>query len=947
MSSQKPISNLRVFILFFLSGMAGLMYEILWVNRFGRLMGNSSYATGTVLAAYMGGLGLGSFLIGRVADRWRNLLRAYAILEIMIGGLALMVGPLLFLLSPLYIYIASFFNPAATAVSRMVVSIAVMLPPTICMGATLPILVKYCSRSGGEGGLKLGQLYAVNTLGAVLGVLGAGFYFLPIHGEWVTLLAAFAINVTVCVFAWVWSSSLKQKAIVGTTPSRTESVAFIYNRKVILSLAAIFITGFAAMSMQVAWSRVISLMLGSSVFSFTAMLAILLAGIGMGGELGNILMRLNKNRRMIFIWSQLLLCIWLLVTVPHYDSFADIVGLLNTYFIGQFSWIMLFIAVACIAMLLLPALCMGISIPVVMSIVSSGSDEAKCTGLVYASNTFGGICGSLFAGFLLLPFLGVINIYLISMSLTLIAVFLVLMQEFRPNALHYAIMAILMVVAIGIFSIESWDPLKIGMGSYMYGPSKDFDGEIVFYEDGVSGTVTVEKYPNDVRTLRVNGKADASTELDMSNQLMTGHLGMFHNVTATNVLVVGYGSGVSVGAVLQYDVNTVHCAELERRVIEADPWFNTVNHKPLDDDRLSVYVEDGRNIVNVSPLTYDVIVSEPSNPWIAGIDNLFSRDYYEACKEQMAEDGVMCQWLQAYGTSLSDFKLIMRTFASVFDYHAMYRVSSGDYLLIGSATNVKPDLEGIQALIERVPEMKHDFIRYCSASTAKALILRYFIFDTEDYDNFCGIDGRILKDSHNTLGYSAARNLFTTTKESVQEITSAVYAHKKSLWPSELTIEYAESEVHELSAVMLDVGARCIAAGNIELAEDAYRRAVEFDPMNTWALSELMKINWIKGDSVSSEMIKRVVDGNPGIAYNLCRYLFSVKQYDVAQTILDLLADKYPESSTLMIKLALSHINMGNIDKGITMLNEQRQRDPLNEEITRSLEMIQQLYIRQ
>lgn len=942
MTDAKPrtLSLSKIHFLFFFSGMSGLMYEVLWISRFGRLFGNSSYAIGTVLAVYMGGLGLGSYVMGRRADGFRNGLRVYALLELMIAVFALMIGPLLFLLNPVYSSLASGFNPAVTIFSRLIIAIVVMLPATFCMGATLPVLVHVCTRSEHEAGERLGELYGVNTFGAVAGCSAAGFYLLPAFGESMTLLVAASLNIAVVLIAWYGSRAVEpmQNVMPDTAPA---DAPLNLPASSVLYLAALATAGFASMGLEVVWSRTIALLLGSSVYAFTAMLAVLLAGIALGGWLAGQILKINRRSVGLFIAVELILVMFMIFMVPRYDEISRFIGFFNDAAKGNFNLILAFTVLMCAVIVLIPSVCMGMTIPFIMTAVNRGRREGRFTGLVYASNTFGGIAGSLTSGFLLLPMIGIFNLFRLCISLNLVAVALAGFIRIKIDPLKTAAVYVAAVFLLfTTWSLSPWPPAAIGLGQFFYGVKPDRSAEVLYHEDGVSCTVTVEEFADNQRILRFNGKIDASTGLDMANQIMSGQLPMFYNLDAEDVLIIGYGSGVSVGAVLQHPVSRVHCAELERHVIEADKFFNHVNHRPLEDPRLDILVEDGRNVVNVSPVQYDVISSEPSNPWIAGIANLFTQEFYRDCRNQLKPGGVMCQWLQAYHTSIDDFKMILKTFGSVFPYHALYQIGSGDFLMLGSEKPLVPDLRAIQERINQNRRMASDLKEHCASEDVRALLTRFFIFEGKTYDRFCENAPKLNRDAHNTLEYSAVRNLFSREADT-DKIQAPAFQAKDQLLPLNTRVMFTGQDF-DLSASLLYVGEACIKAGNTVVADMAYTVALKAHEKNQRARAGLVKTAVLSNDEMPdiNETIHAIVRNDEHSAYDLSHWLFSRQRYDIARAILAGLVRRFPESETYRARLASAVANLGYLEESREVAREVLSKDPANADAEMLLQMM-------
>jgi len=945
MNNKSAVLRLKVSCLFFLSGMAGLIYELIWINRFGRLFGNSSYAIGTVLAAYMGGLALGSWLIGRRSDSWTNELRAYAVLELLVAGMALMVIPALWLLRPLYMAVSSFQSHAVINSCRLLTALLVLLPPTICMGGTLPVLVRFWTRRQEEAGHSLGMLYALNTFGAVAGCLAGGLVLLPYLGEGMAMWIAMAINLAVAAFAWLWSRSPAAvfDAEADTVPD-SENSAERLDVSSIAFLAALAVAGFGSMGLELAWSRVIALVVGSSVYAFTAMLSVFLVGLAIGGGWGGSLLRRRLPGNWGFVAAEMMIAAWLIITIPFYDRLATFVGLFNQAARGHFNFILVTVFLACIFIVIVPAICMGMTIPFVMQAIRKHSRIGRYTGVVYASNTLGGIAGSLLCGFLLLPLLGIQNILKLCLTLNLAAGLLAaLAPASRKNAAAFAVTAaVMLMLMFSAWRIPGWDPSKIAMGAFLYGPGGEHQNEIVFYRDGVSCTTTVEKDRLGTYSLCLNGKADASTgSADMPTQLMCGYLPLSFNPGARRVLILGYGSGVSAGAALQFPVAVIECAELEKAVVEADPYFNEVNHTPLKDPRLQILIEDGRNVIEMSREAYDVIISEPSNPWMAGVANLFTREYYTACLNKLNSGGIMLQWVQAYGTSVEDFKSICATFGSIFPHHALYRITPGDYFILGSDKPLTPDFAAIQELVAGHDIIRTDITKYFGTDNMTAILMRGFMFDGDVYDEFSRGANRIFRDARNTLGFSSVRNVFRSMSASIAEVDVAVHGFKKAFLPAGLMLEAADKQ-HEISDALVAIGNSCLQAGNTEVALRAFRTAAVANSENATAHSGLLISELVSGHVIDLPLrINQIAAADVDIAYETCRKLFELGQMPAAEMLLKQLVLQNPSSATLHVKLAGALLNMGRVDMAVVMLNKAIEIDPVNTDVIAATRLFQ------
>ncbi len=577
----------------------------------------------------------------------------------------------------------------------------------------------------------IGALFAANTAGAVFGTFLSGFVLLPRLGVSLTNYLGAAINLSLAaaiVFSQLWrgrrtaaiaTAALEEPLSTASAEASPESPAVETGAPIAgpelvlpsdaarrLAVGCYAVSGATAMVYQVLWTRALAIVIGSSVYSFTLILLAFLIGLSGGAALTTRLLPwVRRPVRALAVTHALTLltALWSFFILPRLPAtFVSILrgssftidGLLATQFV-----------LAALAMA--PAtLAMGGVMPLTMHVFTLRRQPAgdaadspsigRDVGMAYAWNTLGAITGSFAAGFFVLPELG-LQRGLIACSLLTAALSAVLFLADRGRAARYLALGCIAVAGLAAWGLPRWNLTHFSAGLFRISLARQLifhedhrQPDMLFYKDGVATTVSVERWGKNL-ALKNNGKVDASNGDDMSTQIMVGLLPLLFHPTALDkppqVAVVGYGSGVTIGAVTQFPIAHADVVELEPAVVEAgDRFFANVSHLPSRDPRVRVIIGDGRNFMTQSDRPYDVIISEPSNPWISGVSNLFTTDYWKLAKSRLADDGVFCQWAQLYELSQPNVKTLLRSFASVFPYSYVFAAEhrSSDVLLIAS-----------------------------------------------------------------------------------------------------------------------------------------------------------------------------------------------------------------------------------------------------------------------
>ena len=824
---------------FFASGAAGLILEVVWSKYLSFLLGNSIYGVSTVVAAFLGGLGIGASLGGRLAARTREPLLLYARLELIVAVMGLL-SPVAYLAArPIFASLNALFlgHGAAFLFLRFLVLFAALLVPTIAMGASLPLLVSDFSRRDAKGSSPaVARLYAVNTAGAVAGVAAAGFLAIPALGLWKTAALAAGIDLAV-VLAILLARPPAPVAAAGEGVAAEpapdargpKSLGAPHQAPAFAGwiLPIFAISGFTAILYEVAWTRILAVPFGGMVYAFSAILAIYLVGIALGASAAARLLRHVKAPVALFgvlqgiLAAAVALGSRLFERIPHWEATAIAASMGST-------WRLLLGEVGIAARIILPAsLALGALFPTAVAVYQLKRREAGASvGTIYAANTIGSIAGSLLTAFLLIPWIGTLRSILLAAGLNAaIGIAALLAGEGRP-ILRRSAAAVLAAsaVAFAALAMPTWDAERMSLGlirllrSHWYGGESlthrtiDAIGRstklerLLFYKEGRAAAVTVIE-SGGRRALLINGKTDATTGVgeDMAQQVLVGQLPLLMlRDDGKDVCVVGYGSGVTTHAVLTHPVHEVLTIELEDAVIEAAPQFRADAGEPLADPRSRLLIEDAGTYLRSTRRAYDVIISEPSNLWIAGMADLFTRDFYRTAASKLRPGGIFCQWVQCYQTSPATLRTIFRTLAVPFPHGQLFFVDkSADLIILASPDRDVPlDLDRLAEAWAR-PEVARDFARVGVESLAD--LLRYYRGRLDRVAAEAG-PGPINTDDNGWLEHRAPFDL----------LAGATSEHEMA-WSPDVAADLAASIVPDrdrAAALLDDAARRAKAAGN-------------------------------------------------------------------------------------------------------------------------------------
>lgn len=719
-STYSPNTFKLVAACFFLSGATGLIYEVLWARMLGLVFGATTLAVSTVLAAFMGGLALGSALAGRRGAAVKRPVRAYGILEIGIALYALAVPFLFSFVDNLYAIIWQQFRPGFFAFSlwRFLLSCVMLLVPTALMGATLPLLSAALLRSGGARSTSITRLYTRNLAGAICGSIVAGFVLLPTFGVRATIYIAALINILIGIVSIVVDRRVETQSSPGKDtplasaedlqPGETSSAAVAGDARFWLICA--FISGFVTIATQVAWTRLLTMIVGSSTYAFSIVVALFLMGLAGGSFVIARKSRAAKLRATV-LRVELLTAVSIFLSLVVANKIPGL--LVNTglrFHISSWAGLLTLQIVSVALLILLPAFFMGMVMPLVLVWAGTKRNDqsVQLVGRSYAVNTLGAIAGAFVAGFVLVPKLTTRFTILLAAVLCIIVAGAAYQPRIdaRDRDLRRAVAAglTLMLILLLFLAAPRMNRADLSIGAYdslvrvlakSPGGLKDETAQpqgpeihqLLMYEEGLTSTVSVRK-DWDITSMAINGRTNASDRDDMPTQVMLGQLPLLLAPRLKNALIVGYATGVTAGAILQSPVESVECVELEPATVNGSGFFEHVNNHPLDDPRLHLIIDDARTYMRVVPTRYDMIVSEPSHPWVPGVANLFTREFFQLGRDRLNDDGIFVQWVQIYQLSTDSLRSVLRTFHETFPYVLVFRVQGAwkgkDLLLVGS-----------------------------------------------------------------------------------------------------------------------------------------------------------------------------------------------------------------------------------------------------------------------
>lgn len=771
-----------MYAVIFATGLTGLIYQVTWQKYLGRLLGSDSIATAIILAAFLGGLSLGYYLCGQMTTRVRNHFRGYALLELLIG-LWCFLFPTIFAATESLTRQWSFAPPWLIIAQGLLCCCLLIAIPTMCMGGTIPFLTSGLSRSLGEATRIHAHVYAVNTGGAFVGALLAGFWLIPAFGLPTTMRATALINCLAGLFFLLVATRPGKRAESlpeaepaplpgdGCGPGKPHAPAALY-------LIA-FLSGFYVMTLENVLIRVTNLSLGSSSYSFSLIVAAFILSIAIGSSLVGRLRRLWPPQ--LFV-NQLAIAALLLVIFFSLDTWPYYAHLLRVAFQSNLAGFWAYYATAFLALLFLllaPVALMGATVPITFHEIKRDlALVGRHSGMLFSCNTLGNLTGSLVGGIVLYSLLdndGVFRVALLCATFSALLATRPLGGGWRVGA---ATAAALIAAIAFLPSLYDKSRFMIGTFRLPYAVATSFSGptafyrsyfehdRLIFYRDGVANTVAVTG-PSDMsgaepqsRSIIVNGKSDSSTRWDTHTLKLSAHLpALFCRHEAKSAMIVGLGTGVTVGELgLHPGIERLEVAEISPTVIEALPLFGDYTHQVHQDPRLTLHQGDAFRVIGRSQGKWDIIVSEPSNPWVTGVDMLFSDRFYREVQPHLSEGGVFLQWVQIYNTSPVVLGMVMRTISEHFRHVRVFAANAGDLLLLASQHDLdSADILRAEKRLQDNEAVRHS-LEAAGIRSLDGLLLREIL--TPDHLRAAFADSLMQTLDHPRLHYLAGRHFF-------------------------------------------------------------------------------------------------------------------------------------------------------------------------------------------
>ena len=686
--------------LFVGSGAAALIYEVVWFQMLQLSLGSSAVSMGVLLGVFMGGMGLGSWLFPKKVDKRHHPLKVYAYLELGIGACGLLVLLIVPLLGGVYTAIAG--TGQFSVFLRGLVAALVLLPPTLMMGATLPAIARYVETTP-KGVSWMGFFYGGNIAGAVIGTLLAGFYLLRVHDMMIATFVAVLFNIAVGGLALLLakSASYEPAGVHVKDPVIEPGARVVY--------IAIALSGLTALASQVIWARVLSLLIGATVYTFSLILAVFLVGLGIGSSLGSAMASSLKHPRVALGWVQMLLCVALAyaaymttASMPFWPINPSISS--DIFFNFQLD-------IMRAAFVVLPgAILWGMSFPLALaSVAEKGQDPARLVGGVYAANTAGAIVGALLASLLAIAMIGSQNAQMVLIGLSAISGLILLAShadETGKGKSQLATMTLLVLVTAGAGllarSVPPMPGLLVAYGRYA--ATWVGQNEIIYTGEGMTASVAVSRTPNGVLNYHNAGKVQASSEpQDMRLQRMLGHMTTLIPDNPKTVVVIGCGAGVTAGAVSIDPVLTqVTIAEIEPLVPRVvSTYFSEHNFDVIRNPKVRVHLDDARHFLLTTREKFDAITSDPLDPWVKGAATLYSREFFDVVKSRLNPGGVVTLFVQLYESSDAAVKSEIATFLEAFPQGVVFANTINgqgyDLVLVGQLDPKPIDVDRVQA----------------------------------------------------------------------------------------------------------------------------------------------------------------------------------------------------------------------------------------------------------
>ncbi len=940
--------------LFFFSGAVGLVYQVAWTRMFSLVFGSTALAVSSVLAAFMAGLALGSWLIGRLIDRRSDEIRVYGLLEIGVGVSGLLLLPALGWVGHAFVAIYQAQHPSFFEMSliRAGFSFLLLIVPTAFMGGTLPVLVRWWTREKTEIGGSLGRLYAVNTFGAMAGTFAAGFWLIATFGVRTTVLIAVAANFVIGIVALSLgragrpekadtepkagatraTDAAAEPALAATAPAADSAPASSRAR---LALVAIGISGFLALGYEVVWTRVLLYVLSASIHAFSIMLTTFLGGLAIGSLV--LAKRVDRMRAPYRFFGFLeigvgVAALGTVVLLSRYTEVHD--SLLVLFQVRTWNALALVKFVEATLVILVPTLLMGMTFPVVSRLYAR--DMTRVGGKIghmVAVNTLGGVIGSFGAGFFLIPHLGTQGTIVLLAVLSALLGGGLLLAEKGVGGRWPRRIAIALVPAALVFVGGQLLPDRAFLS--VFGINLR-EGEIVYCREGITGTVTIHDSPGS-RLLSIDGADVAgTTPMLRTTQKLQAHIPLLLHPNPQKVLQVGLGSGETAHSILYHPIEELVGCDISPEVIEAGAFFGEINRDVYKNPRLRIVFEDAKNFVAYTEEMFDLILNDSVHPIFRGSSDLYARDYFEACRKRLNEDGMMASWFPTALLTTPDLRMLVNTFQQVFPQSTVWVATNGitrNALLLGWKNDqpIEIDFRRIARMFEKYPEIARDLAEVNLG--APILVLDAFTLSPESMREFTA-GAKINTYDRPYLEYSAPRVLAQGDRVLWARNMGLFAKHRRPVFPYLVNVgrteekrarmeqrfdrRYAVSR-HILQGLVFELENRG------DQARDAYQRALDMHPRDPLSSALLAR-----GESKVAAREARVAEGE-GTAMDFLHIARARKQdgeFAAAEALLEQGAEIAPGNARIQLELALVRLRQEKFDGALEAVEAAIDADP-------------------
>ena len=892
MPPTHPVSNrLRriavLYAIFFVSGFCGLIYESIWSHYLKLILGHAAYAQAVVLVVFVGGLALGAWLTGRFSERIRRPILAYAAVE---AAVALIAFGFQGVFERASAWASSEFLPsvcnAGVCPASWLLAAALILPPSILLGTTFPLMSAGVIRLGVQPGRGLSLLYFLNSAGAALGVLASGFVLIGALGLPGTIVLAGCCNALVAVAAWLADTTAQRGATrLDAAAARKQPAPDL---RPLLAVAAL--TGLSSFIYEVVWIRMLTLVLGAATHSFELMLAPFIFGLAIGAWWIRDRIEATDRPLQMLAMIQVAMGVLAMATLPLYGASFDGMALALKALARTEQGYLMFNAISgslAAAVMLPAAICAGMTLPLITAILLRNGGGERQVGQVYGVNTFGAIAGVLLTVHALIPLFG------LQWSLAVGAAIDVLLglwlwgkalarrsraaPPYAGKAWLAGVGAAACAVIVGVPFAAGIDPLRLASGVFRYGDARvdRNDHTIIFHRDGKTATITVTEQSGGTRALITNGKSDGVTHphgrsvtLDDHTTILLGALGPIHHPKGQTAAVIGLGTGTSSAVLLESQaIRQLDTIEIEPMVVEAAQLFRPRNAKVFDDPRSRIVIDDARAHFSKTRARYDIVVSEPSNPWVSGVAGLFTAEFYAHVAAHLAPDGHFVQWLHVYEASPELVGSIVEAFAQVFPEFKAYLTTYADVALVARNDGKPPRLD--LAALDRMPHMRERLLEIGitdgavlaahEAGPAHAIrLLARSHQSPPNSDYFPYVDQRAAGDRFRN---ASARAIFALRESSIPMLD---FAEGVPAWASQVKEASERMPVQVRNSASSWHGHRFLTGQELERHEVAYLGpfAEDYAVVRAWA----QDCRFPRGTGrLWESMVNVAIDLNPGL----------------------------------------------------------------------------------